>query len=297
MELKEWLLLLVLSILWGGSFFFNKILLLELQPFTVVLGRTGLAALVLLVIVYQSGQKMPANLATWGAFCVMGLLNNILPFTLIVWGQQYIDSGLASILNATTPLFTIILAHFLTSEEHFTFGRIMGVLLGIGGVIVLIGLDALREISLQSLAQFAILGASCAYAFAAIYGRRFKGQPPMIPATGMLICSTFFMLPIASLLERPWQWMPSPLTWAALGGLALLSTSLAYLIYFHILSVAGATNILLVTFLIPISALLLGVLILGEPLSVSLFGGMALIFAGLAAVDGRLFKKLATLFS
>lgn len=291
MGIKEWFLLIILSILWGGAFFFNKVALLELQPLTIVLGRTGFAAIALLIIVYASGLKMPKELSTWGAFAVMGLLNNLLPFSLIVWGQQYIDSGLASIFNATTPLFTVALAHFLTNDERLTMNRIFGILVGLLGVIVLIGVDALKNFGLQSLAQMAVLGASCSYAFAAIYGRRFKGMSPIIPSAGMLTCTAIFALPMVSVLEQPWHLSPNLITWGALLGLALLSSAVAYLIYFHILAVAGATNILLVTFLIPVSALLLGVLIFGEKLSYTLFGEMALIFVGLIAVDGRLLKK------
>lgn len=291
MGMKEWFLLIILSILWGGSFFFNKVALLELQPLTVVLGRTGLAAITLLIIVYSSGQKMPTKIATWGAFCVMGFLNNLLPFSLIVWGQQYIDSGLASILNATTPLFTVLLAHFLTNEEQLTWNRVVGILFGILGVVVLIGPEAMSELGLQGFAQLAILGAACSYGFAGIYGRRFKGMPVLIPAAGMLSASTMMMMPVALWLEKPWQLNPHLNTWGALIGTALLSTALAYLIYFRILAVAGATNLLLVAFLIPLSTLLLGVLVLGEVLHLSLMIGMLFIFAGLVAVDGRLFKK------
>lgn len=294
MGMKEWSLLIVLSLLWGGSFFFNKVVLLELTPLTVVLGRTGFAAIALLLIVYGSGQQMPTQLSIWRAFCVMGFLNNLVPFTLIVWGQQYIDSGLASIFNATTPLFTVFLAHFFTHDEHLTWNRVLGILSGILGVIILIGWEALKTLSLQSLAQMAILGAACSYGFAGIYGRRFKEMSPIIPAAGMLTASTVMMAPLALWIEKPWQLAANLITWSALLGTALLSTALAYLIYFRILAVAGATNLLLVTFLIPPSALLLGVLVLGESLHLSLLVGMVLIFAGLAAVDGRLFKKFVS---
>ena len=293
MGMKEWFLLIILSIVWGGSFFFNEVILRELKPLTLVLGRTGFAAIVLIMVVYLSGKRMPASLATWGAFGIMGVLNNLIPFTLIVWGQQYIDSGLASILNATTPLFTVALAHFLTSEEHFTWNRAVGVIISLMGVIVLIGPDALQGLGLQIFAQLAILGASCSYALAGIFGRRFKGTSPLIPAAGMLSCSTVMMIPLALWLEKPWQAHPGLVTWSALLALAIVSTAFAYLIYFHILAVAGATNLLLVTFLIPISALLLGVLVLGEVLYVSLFAGIALIFAGLIAIDGRLLQKVS----
>ena len=291
MGIKEWALLGALSLLWGSSFFFNEIVLLQLKPLTVVLGRTGFAALALLLMVYGTGQKMPHQLSMWGAFCVMGLLNNLLPFTLIVWGQQHIDSGLAAIFNGTTPLFTVFLAHFLTEEEHLTWNRLLGIVLGMVGVIVLIGLDALKTLSLQSLAQIAILGAAFSYGLASIFGRRFKGMPPIIPAAGMLVGSTVMMAPIALWVEQPWRVSLTLATWGAWLAMALLGTALAYLIFFRILASAGATNVMLVTLLVSPTALLLGVVLLGEPLHLMLLVGMGFIFLGLVAVDGRVFKK------
>lgn len=209
----EWLLLLLLSVLWGGSFFFNKLILTDLPPLTLVLGRTGLAALVLIVVIYSSGQRLPATRSTWLAFCLMGALNNLIPFSLIVWGQQYIDSSLASVLNATTPLFTIVLAHWLTRDEKLTVGRYIGVALGISGVIVLIGIHALSNFTLQSTAQVAILGAACSYGLAGIFGRRFRGLPPLLPAAGMLTCTALMMAPIAAYVDQPWQLEIGLTTW------------------------------------------------------------------------------------
>jgi drug/metabolite transporter (DMT)-like permease len=285
-----WLLLVTLSLLWGGSFFFSKVALAELGPLTVVLGRVGLAALALVGFVYFTGHRLPAAPGLWGAFLVMGALNNAIPFSLIVWGQVTIDSGLAAILNATTPLFTVVLAHFLTRDERLTRGRAAGVLLGLAGVAVLVGPEVLVELGDQGLAQLAVLGAAFSYACAGIYGRRFKGLAPPVAAAGMVTASAVLTLPLALVVERPWTISPGALTWVAVLGLALLSTALGYLIYFRILAAAGATNLLLVTFLIPVSALALGTLVLGERPEPAAFAGLALIFAGLAAVDGRLFK-------
>ncbi len=287
---REWLLLVLLSLLWGGSFFFNEVALVELRPFTVVLGRVGIAAFALVAFVYLTGRRMPASPKLWGAFLVMGALNNLIPFSLIVWGQVTIDSGLAAILNATTPLFTVLLAHVLTHDERMTGNRLIGVLLGLGGVAVLVGPDVWGEFGAQGLAQLAVLGAAASYACAGIYGRRFKELPPAVAAAGMLCGTTVMILPLALILDQPWSLRPSVVTWGAVLGLALFSTALAYLIYFRILAVAGATNLLLVTFLIPVSALFLGVAVLGERPDWSAFAGLTLIFAGLAAVDGRLFS-------
>ena len=284
----EWGLLILLSILWGGSFFFAEVALAELPPFTVVLGRVGIAALALLALVYATGRRMPAGWTPWGAFLAMGFLNNLIPFSLIVWGQTQIASGLASILNATTPLFTVVLAHLLTGDEKMTRNRLAGVVFGLVGVTVMIGPEALAGLGLHVVAQLAVLAAALAYAFAGIYGRRFRDTPPLVTAAGQVTASTVLILPLALIIERPWTLAaPGPVTWGAVLGIALLSTAAAYVIYFRILRTAGATNLLLVTFLIPVSAILLGVTILGEHLTPGQIAGMALIGLGLAAIDGR----------
>ena len=284
----EWLLLVTLSVLWGGSFFFAEVALAELPPLTVVLARVGLAAFALLLIVLASGQRLPRSPRLWGAFLVMGALNNLIPFSLIVWGQTQIASGFASILNATTPLFTVVLAHLLTRDERLTPGRLAGVLAGLAGVAVMIGPQALAGPDRPVLAQVAVLGAALSYALAGIFGRRFRDTPPLVTALGQVSGSALMTLPLALLVDRPWALpLPGLATMGALIGIALLSTALAYVIYFRILAAAGATNLLLVTFLIPVSALLLGTLVLGEHLTAGQLAGMALIGLGLAAIDGR----------
>ena len=204
--------------MWGGSFFFSEVALGELGPFTVVLGRVGIAAVALVAFVYLSGRRMPGAPGLWGAFLVMGALNNLIPFSLIVWGQVTIDSGLASILNATTPLFAVTLAHLLTRDERMTPSRALGVLLGLGGVAVLVGPGVLGALGAQGLAQVAVLGAAFSYACAGIYGRRFKGLPPAVAAAGMVTCSAVLTLPLALVVERPWEASPGALTWAAVLG-------------------------------------------------------------------------------
>lgn len=284
----EWGLLIVLSILWGGSFFFVEVALDGLPPFTLVLGRVALAALALHAVVLAGGQRMPSAPGIWLAFLVMGGLNNLLPFSLIVWGQTQITSGLAAILNATTPLWTVVLAHLLTRDERLTPGRLAGVLLGLLGVVVLNGPAALAGLGVHLLAQLAVLAAAASYACAGLYGRRFRGTSPLVTATGQLTATTVMMLPLALVVDRPWALpMPSPTALGALAGLALLSTAVAYVLYFRILARAGATNVLLVTFLVPVSALLLGTAILGEPFRAQQALGMGLIGLGLAAIDGR----------
>jgi drug/metabolite transporter (DMT)-like permease len=288
----EWLLLITLSVLWGGTFFFAEIALEELRPLTLVLCRVGLAAVALVAMVYASGQRMPREATVWGAFLVMGLLNNLIPFSLIFWGQTRITGGLAAILNATTPLFTVVLAHFLTRDERLTPNRLAGVVLGIVGVTIMIGPEAVRELGGHLFAQMAVLGAALSYALAGIFGRRFREIPPIVSAAGQVTATTMLMAPIVLVLEPPPALVLSAQTWSAVLGIALLSTALAYVLYFRILASAGATNLLLVTFLIPVSAIVLGGGLLGERLAVQHLAGIALIGLGLAAIDGRPLRLL-----
>lgn len=289
-----WAQLILLSVLWGGSFFFVELALDDLGTFTLVTGRVGLGALALLIFVYATGHRMPRSAGMWGAFLVMGALNNLIPFSLIAWGQIHIDSGLASILNATTPLFTVLLAHLLTQDERMTTGKVFGVVFGLIGVAVLIGPDALGGLSAQGIGQIAVLIGAFSYGCAGIFGRRFKEVPPSVSAAGMLTTSTFMVAPLALFIERPWTASPGIVALLSVLGLAILCTSVAYLLYFRILARAGATNLLLVTFLIPVSALVLGVAFLGERPDWTAFAGMALIFLGLAAVDGRVVRLFGT---
>jgi drug/metabolite transporter (DMT)-like permease len=287
----DWLLLLALSLLWGGSFFFVGVAVKALPPFTIVLLRVAIAAAALHIVLRLGRIPMPRDRQSWVAFFGMGLLNNAIPFSLIVWGQTHIASGLASILNATTPLFTVLIAHMLTADERLTRGRIVGVLIGLAGVIVLIGPQALAGLGKDVTAQLAVLGAAVSYGFAAIFGRRFKRMsvPPLVTAAGQVTASSLLLLPIAMLVDRPWALQaPGVPIWGAVLGLALLSTALAYVLFFRILASAGAVNLMLVTFLIPVSAIVLGSLFLGEALAPTDFLGMALIGLGLAAIDGRI---------
>lgn len=290
MNLLEWVMLLALSAVWGGSFFFNEIAVRELPVFTVVVSRVALAAVILLVILRLRGERMPRDRRVWLAFFGMGLINNALAFSLIVWGQQHVASGVASILNAATPLFTVLLAHFLTSDERMSGGKVVGVLIGFVGVGMMIGANAVRDLGVDVVAQLMCLGGALAYAFAGIYGRRFRamGITPMATATGQVVASSVILLPLMMGVDRPWT-LPAPSVTAigALVGVAALSTALAYVLYFRILATAGATNLLLVTFLIPVSAILLGTMFLDEVLLPRHIAGMALIGGGLAAIDGR----------
>jgi drug/metabolite transporter (DMT)-like permease len=290
MGAREWSLLVLLSVLWGVSFYFFKVLIAELPTLTIVLGRVGLAALLMNLLILLKGDSMPASPRLWGAFFVMGLLNNVVPFILIVWSEIRISSGLASILNATTPIFAVLAAHFATANEKLNWAKGVGVLFGFLGVVVLMGPSMLVNVSRDQVpADLVCLLAAFILALAGIYGRRFKGTPSLTVATGQVTASTLVLLPITLVVDRPWN-LPSPSMhgWEALTGIAALSTALAYVIYFRVLATAGATNTMLVTFLVPISAILLGVVFLKEAFTAQTLEGMLLIGVGLAAIDGRL---------
>ncbi len=290
---KIWAMLVLLSILWGGSFFFVGVAVNELPPLTIVTLRVGIAALTLWGIAMMIGLRPPKSLKVWTSFLGMGLLNNVFPFVLIVWGQTQIASGLASILNAATPIFAVIVAGVLLPDEQPTPLKWLGVILGFVGVAVMIGIPTLGGEN-NLLAQLAIVAATISYAFGGVYGRRFKslGVSPVITAAGQVTASTLVLLPIALLVDGPLAIATiSVSTWTAITALAVASTACAYVLYFRILSLAGATNVLLVTLLVPVSAVLLGALFLNESLQLIHLLGMALIAFGLSAIDGRLWLR------
>lgn len=292
----EWGLLLGLSLLWGGSFFFVAVALRELPPFTLVLLRVSLAAAALHIAMRLAGLRLPDSRQALLALAGMAVLNNVIPFSLIVWGQTQVASGLASILNAATPLFTVVIAHVWTTDEKMTGGRMAGVVIGFAGVAAMVGADSLRAIGGSLAGQLACLGAALSYAAASVYGRRFRtmGVPPLATATGQVTVSSLLLLPAALVVDAPWTLpVPSAPTLAAMLGLGLMSTALAYLLFFRLLASAGATNIVLVTFLIPVMAIALGVAVLGERLEPRHLLGMAMIGVGLAAIDGRPLRAAA----
>ena len=294
MNSKVWAMLIMLSILWGGSFFFVGVAVNDLPPLTIVTLRVGIAAFTLWGIAMMIGLRPPKSLKVWASFLGMGLLNNVIPFALIVWGQTQIASGLASILNAATPIFTVLVAGILLPDERPTPLKLIGVVLGFVGVAVMIGVPALGNES-NLLAQLAIVGAAISYAFAGVYGRRFKllGVNPVITAAGQVTASTLILLPIALFVDGTIDADNTSMnTWIAIVGLAVASTAIAYVLYFRILELAGATNVLLVTLLVPVSAVLLGSLFLNESLEMIHILGMVLIAFGLSAIDGRLWQRM-----
>lgn len=292
MDARDWSLLAFLSVLWGGSFFFNGVALKELPPLTLVLLRVIIAAAILLPVLRLHGLALPEDVAAWRPFVALALFNNVVPFSLIVIGQTFITSGLASVLNATTPLFTLIVMA-AAGEEALSVRRIAGVVAGLIGVAILRGALSLD----QSGSGFGILfglGACMSYGVAALIARRHLAHsPPLATATCQLIASSVMMLAVAGWVDRPWTLaMPGPKTWLAIIGLAALSTALAYLVFFHVLRRAGATNVMLVTLLVPVTAILLGSAVLGEALSSREIIGALVIGSGLLVIDGRIFGVL-----
>jgi len=289
----DWGLLVLLSLLWGGSFLCVGIAVQELPVLTIIALRVSLAALVLWGIALFSGHQLPRGRKTWQAFLGLGLLNNVIPFGLIVFGQQTIGAGLAAILNATTPLWTVLIAALFLADERFSKQKLFGVLLGLVGVIVMVGPDSLAGISRNLGAQLAVLGATLSYAFASVFGRRFAAAKisPLHTALGQVTASSFILVPLALMIDTPWaSALPSQATIFAILGLAVLSTAGGYLLFFNILERAGATNVSLVTLLIPPSAIAMGMLFLEETLQGIHFIGLALIILGLLSLQGRLFR-------
>ncbi len=294
MTARLWGLLLALSVLWGGSFFFMAVALTGFPPFTIVLVRVALAAASLAAACLLLRMALPATREAWIACAGMGLLNNAIPFTLIVLAQQHVPSGLAAVVNAATPVFAVLAAHVLTSDEKLTANRLAGALTGLAGVAVLAGPASFAAgRGGEALGIALCLGACLSYGLSGVWSRRLKraGLAPLPAAAGQCASSTLMMAPLVLLFDQPWS-LPAPRAEAvaALIALGLLATALAYALFYAILARAGSTNAMLVTLLVPVTALLLGTLVLGEALELRHLLGMAVIGAGLVLIDGRLVR-------
>jgi drug/metabolite transporter (DMT)-like permease len=288
---RDWLILLTLAIVWGGAFFFIGVAVRHVPPLTYVWLRLTIAAAAMWLFLRWKGDKLGLPASAWGSMLVLAFLNNALPFTLFGWGQTHIASGLASILNATTPIWGVVVAHFLTHDERMNPRKVAGVLLGFGGVATMIGPALLTNIGSSGLAEMACVAAALSYALAAVWARRFRRQgiSPLAVTTGQLTAGAAMMLPVAMLVDHPWTHSLPPITaWGAIIALGVLCSAFAYVLYFRLIDSAGATNALLVTLLVPPVAILLGGMFLGEHLAPQDFVGLALIAFGLAAIDGRL---------
>lgn len=292
MNASTWAALVVLSLIWGGSFLFARIAVQEITPLTLVFARVSLAALTLNVALIFLTRYTDHSRRLWRDFAIMGGLNNIIPFALIFNGQQEIGAGLAAIVNAMTPIWTVLIAHWTTADERMHPRKVFGIAAGFAGVAVLIGSAALAGLQASALAQLSVLGATISYGIASIFGRRFATVPPVETARGQLTASTILMVPIVLFLETPWTAaVPSTTAIAATVALAVVCTAFAYILFFRILASAGATNVSLVTFLIPPSAILLGIVFQGEQMVLRHGVGLALILIGLLAIDGRFMRR------
>lgn len=292
---RAWAELLLLSAIWGGSFLSVEFALRELPVFTIVAIRVSVASAILWGVILLRGVALPKGWRFWGAFLGMGILNNVLPFTLLIWAQVHIESGLTSILNATTAIFGVLLAALFFADEKLSVNKLVGVLLGFAGVLLTIGPEALEGLDLRSLAQLAAIGATLAYAFGGIWGRRFlSGLPSELAAAGMLTTASMIMLPVALTVDGVPDLTLRPETWAALGFYALVATAFAYLLYYRVLKLAGSGNLMLVTLFVPVVAILLGVFVLNERLAPGALAGFGLIAFGMIVLDGRVLRRLKT---
>ena len=286
---RAWAELLVLGFIWGGSFLSIRVALDEAPVATAVLHRTFWAMLVLWLVVLLRRLPVPRDLRIWGAFLVMGLLNNVIPFGLMAWGQLYIETGLTSILNASTAIFGVLVAAMIFPDERLTLRKIIGVGLGFFGVATAIGLEQFADLNLRSTAQLAVILGTLSYAFAGVWARsRLNHLPPQVAAAGMLTGSTLVLIPTALVLDGLPSADLAPVTWLAIGYYALIATAGAYLLYYRVLAMAGSGNLMLVTLLIPPVAITLGALVLGEALAPRAFIGFGLLALGLLILNGTI---------
>lgn len=298
MTLRDWMLLLLLSLIWGGSYFFTSFALQELPPLTIVVVRTGIASLVIALVLKFQGVPLPLARSAVPAFVILGLFNNLVPFSLLGWAQTVIPSSLASILVSSVPVFSIVIAHFMLPDEKLAARKVIGIAFGFMGVFVLLGGEIVGGKSVALLGIGACLLGALFYGLGGVLGRRYTkmGLSPTQMAFGQLLATTLMLAPVASLVDAPWTLpMPSSATVAAVLALSILSTGLAVVIFFYLLVSAGAVNVSMVAVLIPVSAILLGTTLLGEELMARHYIGLALISAALIVIDGRLFRCLKSL--
>ncbi|WP_300535825.1 DMT family transporter [uncultured Mameliella sp.] len=289
---RAWAELILLGLIWGGSFLAIRTALDEIGPLTSVLFRTGIAALVLWPVILWRGIALPSGWRTWRALLVMGVLNNVIPFTLMAWGQLHIPSGLTSILNATTAIFGVLVAAAVFADERLTTRKALGVTLGFAGIVTAIGPAALLNLDLTSTAQLAVIAGTLSYACAGAWARvNLRGLAPLAAAAGMLTSSTLVMAPLTLMTEGLPSLALSSATWIGILYYALIATALAYLLYYRVLAMAGAGNLMLVTLLIPPVAIALGALVRKEDLHPGAYAGLALLALGLTILDGRLYRR------
>jgi drug/metabolite transporter (DMT)-like permease len=294
MGAPEWAALVLLSVIWGASFFFYRVMVTELPPMTIVFGRLAIGALALHLFLLAMGNPPRLPLRTWGRFALLGFVNNVIPFTLIAYSEVRISAGVAALLIGCVPVFSAIAAHVLTHDEKMTRTRVVGVIFGLAGVGILIGKDALQGLAnADFVGELVCLSAAVVYALAGIYSRTFSGLPPLKVATGSVTMGALGVLPFMLVFDRPWELsLPSAPVLGSLLAIGLAGTAFAYILFFRLIARVGAMNISLVTLLQPVSAALLGWLFLSEAIGPNDFAGMAVIGLGLLFIDGRLPRLL-----
>lgn len=292
LSLAAWITLLSLAMIWGVSFLCFALGLRELNVYTLVAHRVFWGGLILWGVVFALNIPKPKSLRTWGALLIMGILNNAIPFSLIAWGQTHVESGLASIINGSTALFAILIAAFFFKDERLTSNKLTGLVVACLGVCITIGWQALLNFDIRSVAQLALLGAGFFYGCASSWARAtLKGLHPIMSATGMLTGAALVMVPLAYIIDGTPSFDLLPITFAAMAFLAIFATSLAYLLYYHALNLAGSGNLSLVTLLVPPFAVFWGAVVLNENLPSSAYIGFAVIALGMLIIDGRVFKR------
>lgn len=288
----EWLLIMLHSILWGASFFFGAVAIREVPSLSITGFRAIPASIIVVGVCLSMGLAIPLKASYWGRMFVLGILNNIAPMLLILWAQHQVASGVAAVFNATTPLFVVVIAHFVSADERFTWNKGLGLLVGIAGVSVLVGTNVTSGATGSVLAKAALLGAAMCYAFAGIFARKTSREAPFVIAAGQLVAALAMALPLALFVDRPFALpMPSAAAIGAVLGIGVFSSAFASLVYFTVIKRAGATNGLLVTLLLPITPIVLGALFLGEHLAAREFIGAAIIALALVILDGRLLRR------
>lgn len=295
MNSRSWIILFAVSAIWAASFLFVEIALEEVPSLTIMtarvtIGAVGLYAMLRIFRVRWPGRAQVSRLGLLALFFTLGLTNNVVPFSLIVWSQTHLSASLASILNATMPLFVVFLAHFFTKDEKLSWPKFIGVMLGFAGVVIIVSAEGLDLTSGDTIGKFTMLGAACSYAIAALIARHFGKLrlDPLVIAFGQSAAAAVIALPIAGFLEEPWRLTISGQVWITLIALGLLCSSVAYALYFRLIATAGATNASLVTLLIPPFAIVAGILFLGESLTLMQLTGMTAIGLGLLVTDGRI---------
>ena len=277
-------LLGILATLWGASYTFIKIGVETIPPVTLIAARTLIAGFILLLVMHLRGIALPKDRGLWLGFLVQACLNSVVPFTLIAWGEKTVDAGLATILNSTSPIFTFLLMALLVRHEAVTARKLFGVVAGITGICLIVGLEAFGGFGDALLAQLAIVAATVCYAGAAIFGRRFKTLDPSVPAAGSMLCGTAILIPASLAIDQPWQLAPSMESLLALIALSVLSTALAFTIYFRLLHTLGSVGTTSQAYLrVPIGVAI-GVLFLGETLASTAWLGLACVVLGVAAM-------------